>query len=66
MFPVFVLIVTLQISPLESIVSTEESVKISIPIFLKDFSNCLLTSSSSTGTIFGKNSTIVTLVPMVA
>ena len=35
-----------------------------IPDFLKERSNCLEISTSSTGTIFGINSTMVTSVPI--
>ena len=45
--------------------STEAFVIISIPCLRYCFSNSLEISSSSTGTILGKNSTIVTLVPML-
>ena len=44
--------------------SREEFVIILIPDFLKDFSSCFDTSSSSTGTILGMYSTMVTSVPM--
>jgi hypothetical protein len=43
--------------------STDEPVITFMPIFLKDLSSCFETSSSSMGTILGKNSTSVTLVP---
>ncbi|MNY36806.1 hypothetical protein D3C86_1713160 [compost metagenome] len=62
--PVAVLTFTLQISPDLSTDSTEAFVMMLIPAFLKLRSNPLETSSSSTGTIFGKNSTTVTLVPI--
>ena len=45
--------------------STEELVMIFIPDFLKDRCNCFETSSSSTGTILGIYSTIVTSTPSV-
>ncbi len=50
--------------PLVSIFSTEEFVITVIPDFFKDFSNSFEISSSSTGTTFGINSTIVTSVPI--
>jgi len=50
--------------PEVSTLVTSDDVMIFIPFFLKERSNCLETSSSSTGTTFGKNSTIVTSVPM--
>ena len=44
--------------------STAELVITLMPDFLKDLCNCLDTSTSSTGTIFGINSTIVTSEPI--
>ena len=44
--------------------NTSEDVITFIPLFLNDFSNSFEISLSSTGTIFGKYSTIVTLVPI--
>ena len=43
---------------------TSAEVIILMPLFLKERSNCLEISSSSTGTIPGKYSTIVTSVPI--
>ena len=62
--PFAVLTVTIQPFPLVSTASTDASVMILMPDFLKDFSNCFDTSSSSTGTMFGMYSTMVTSVPM--
>jgi hypothetical protein len=62
--PFFVLTITSH--PLSDLFtfSTEELVIILIPFFLNVFSNCFETSISSTGTIFGKNSTTVTSTPI--
>ncbi len=49
-------------SPDVSADSTDESVRTLIFIFLNDLSSCFDTSSSSFGTILGRNSTRVTLV----
>ena len=62
--PFAVFIVTTHPFPFVSTDSTVEFVKIEIPAFLSDFSICFETSSSSTGTIFGRYSTIVTSVPI--
>ena len=65
-FPLAVFTLAFTPSPEVSRDSTEAFVITSIPAFFRDFSKCLETSSSSTGTIFGINSTTVTLVPIVA
>ena len=65
MFPFAVFTFAFTPFPVVSTLSTEAFVMISIPDFFKDFSKCLEISSSSTGTMFGKNSTMVTLVPIV-
>ena len=62
--PLAVLTVALTPSPDVSTLVTSADVMTFIPLFLKDFSNCLDTSISSTGTMFGKYSTIVTSVPI--
>ena len=62
--PFGVFTVTLQPLPLVSTLVTSEEVITSMPCFLKLFSSCLLTSSSSTGTTLGRNSIKVTFVPM--
>ena len=64
--PEGVLTVEIQPAPLMSTFSTLEFRWISMPIFLYCFASSLEISSSSTGTTFGINSTIVTLVPMLA
>ena len=51
--------------PEVSTLVTSAEVIMLIPDFLRLFSNCLEMSSSSTGTILGINSTIVTSVPIV-
>ena len=51
-------------APVVSMRSTDEFVITVIPDFFNDFSICLEISSSSTGTTFGMNSTIVTSVPI--
>ena len=62
--PLAVFTFTLQPLTDFSTFSTDELVIILMPFFLKVFSNCLETSISSTGTIFGKYSTIVTSTPI--
>ena len=62
--PFLVLTVAFIPFPEVSTDSTEAFVMTLIPAFLKDRSNCLETSLSSSGTRFGKYSTIVTLVPI--
>ena len=52
-------------APVVSNDSTDALVIISMPCFLYCFSNSLEMSSSSTGTMRGINSTMVTLVPML-
>ena len=62
--PFAVLTNALTPAPVVSILSTEELVMILIPAFFKERSICFEMSSSSTGTTFGMNSTIVTSVPI--
>ena len=62
--PLLVLIVAFTPFPVVSTDVTSVDVIIFIPSFLKDLSNCFETSSSSTGTILGIYSTIVTSVPI--
>ncbi|MNK80342.1 hypothetical protein D3C87_1000550 [compost metagenome] len=62
--PFAVLTKALTPAPVVSIRSTEELVITLIPDFFKERSNCFEISSSSTGTTFGINSTIVTSVPI--
>ena len=62
--PFLVLTVALTPSPDVSTLTTSEEVLILIPFFLKERSNCLDTSSSSTGTILSIYSTMVTSVPI--
>ncbi|MNK80547.1 hypothetical protein D3C87_1002680 [compost metagenome] len=64
--PEAVLTETLQPAPLVSTDSTLAEVITSIPVFFKLRNNCFETSSSSTGTTFSINSTMVTFVPIVA
>ena len=62
--PFLVLTVVLTPFPDVSTLVTSAFVITLIPAFLNDFSICLDTSISSTGTMFGRYSTTVTSVPI--
>ena len=62
--PFLDLIIALTPSPEVSTAVTSVEVNILIPLFLNERSSCFDTSSSSTGTIRGMYSTMVTSVPI--
>ena len=62
--PFFVLMMTEHFSPVVSTESTSLLVITLMPAFLNERSSCFDTSSSSNGTMLGRNSTSVTFVPM--